>query len=249
MHTKQTETVDIHALMQQLAVERPIFHSEADFQHALAWKIHELHPEAGVRLEYPQLAGMIAEAYFWLHPEAGVRLEYPLPPAVGQHLDIAVFMSSQTIFIELKYPSYVVKAAVGEELFSLKYHSAQDLGRKGFCIDIHRLETLVDAVPGITGYAVFLTNDPAYWVLPGTAAKGTNDRQFRIHDGRELRGPLTWGPFANDMASDVNARVVPLKGRYTLKWHDYSKLSSSEGLGTFKYVCVDVTPFSNLQPT
>ena len=28
-----------------------MFHSEADFQHALAWQIHEAAPESQVRLE------------------------------------------------------------------------------------------------------------------------------------------------------------------------------------------------------
>ena len=30
-----------------MALERPLFHAEADFQHALAWKIHETYPECG----------------------------------------------------------------------------------------------------------------------------------------------------------------------------------------------------------
>lgn len=44
--------IEIPALMRKLAIERPVFHSEADFQHALAWRIHEKHPDSGVRLEY-----------------------------------------------------------------------------------------------------------------------------------------------------------------------------------------------------
>jgi hypothetical protein len=31
---------DLPHLMDALAAQRPIFHSEADFQHALAWEIH-----------------------------------------------------------------------------------------------------------------------------------------------------------------------------------------------------------------
>ena len=33
--------LDIHNLMQGLSYSRPVFHSEADFQHALAWHIHK----------------------------------------------------------------------------------------------------------------------------------------------------------------------------------------------------------------
>jgi hypothetical protein len=31
-------TQDIHGLVRRLALRRPLFHSEADFQHALAWQ-------------------------------------------------------------------------------------------------------------------------------------------------------------------------------------------------------------------
>lgn len=51
--------MNVHPLMSQLAGTRPIFHSEADFQHALAWEIQNQHPQAAVRLEYrpPFLTG------------------------------------------------------------------------------------------------------------------------------------------------------------------------------------------------
>ena len=35
-----------------LSASRPVFHSEADFQHALAWLIHQQSPESNIRLEY-----------------------------------------------------------------------------------------------------------------------------------------------------------------------------------------------------
>ena len=39
--------LDIHQIMADLAKRRPVFHSEADFQHALAWLIHETRPGCG----------------------------------------------------------------------------------------------------------------------------------------------------------------------------------------------------------
>lgn len=41
----------VHRAMDALARKRPIFHSEADFQHALAWEIQTAHPTAALRLE------------------------------------------------------------------------------------------------------------------------------------------------------------------------------------------------------
>jgi len=43
----------ISQVLDTLAQQRPIFHAEADFQHAVAWRIHALFPAAKVRLEYP----------------------------------------------------------------------------------------------------------------------------------------------------------------------------------------------------
>ena len=45
--------LDIHNLMEDLSQHRPIFHSEADFQHALAWQIHKVMPNCEIRLEMP----------------------------------------------------------------------------------------------------------------------------------------------------------------------------------------------------
>jgi len=43
--------IDLDGLIRELSVERPVFHSEADFQHALAWKIHKKYPKMSVKLE------------------------------------------------------------------------------------------------------------------------------------------------------------------------------------------------------
>ncbi|MFJ8834389.1 hypothetical protein, partial [Micromonospora aurantiaca] len=47
-------SVKLAAVMAELATVRPVFHSEADFQHAFAWTLHRLAPSVGVRLEVPQ---------------------------------------------------------------------------------------------------------------------------------------------------------------------------------------------------
>ena len=45
--------VEIGEILSALAEQRPVFHSEADFQHAFAWEIHQQLPMASVRLELP----------------------------------------------------------------------------------------------------------------------------------------------------------------------------------------------------
>ncbi len=44
--------------MAQLAEERPVFHSEADFQHAFASRLHLERPDARIRLEARARAGV-----------------------------------------------------------------------------------------------------------------------------------------------------------------------------------------------
>lgn len=44
--------IDPAVVFDDLLKERPVFHSEADFQHALAWSIHRVYPDAKIRLEY-----------------------------------------------------------------------------------------------------------------------------------------------------------------------------------------------------
>lgn len=63
-----------------LARKRPLFHSEADFQHALAWLLHEQWPQARIRLEYP----------FTLNEKRC-------------YLDVFVQQGEQQLAIELKY--------------------------------------------------------------------------------------------------------------------------------------------------
>lgn len=53
--------LDIHKVIASLQSKRPLFHSEADFQLALAWEIQSYYPEAEIRLEYnfPKVLGSL----------------------------------------------------------------------------------------------------------------------------------------------------------------------------------------------
>ena len=59
--------IDIVGLMSALAARRPVFHSEADFQHALAWELHTRLPALDVRLELPvEASGKALHLDLWL---------------------------------------------------------------------------------------------------------------------------------------------------------------------------------------
>ena len=105
------------AILQTLSQKRPIFHSEADFQHALAWEIHEQFPEAAVRLEN------------WA-------------PGLGNNkrMDLWVRLAEKVLAVELKYGTRKLEAEVEGEFYSLKNQAAQDLFRYDFAKDMMRVE-------------------------------------------------------------------------------------------------------------
>ena len=189
---------DLFDALVTLAAQRPVFHSEADFQHSLAWVLHERHPAAKVRLEY-RPAKLTEKAY----------------------IDIWVEDDGAIYAIELKYKTRGLQATVGGEPFNLLDQSAQDQARYDFCRDIGRIETLAKAYPGLTGLAVFLTNDQSYWRASGRDANV--DSAFRLHEDATLKGVLEWAAHASDGTKSGRTNAICLVGEYSVKWLPYSK--------------------------
>jgi hypothetical protein len=161
--------IHIESVIKELQKERPISHSEADFQHALAWEIHRRHPSAAVRLEINQ--GLVGQR---------------------EYIDVLVKDGVTTHAIELKYKTRKLDIAYDGEQLHLRNHGAQDIGRYDFIKDIVRLERFVESHLGSVGYAILLTNDDGYW--RETKRLGTADIMFRIHENRaEWRASLERG--------------------------------------------------------
>ena len=154
-------------LLETLSERRPVFHSEADFQLALGWHIHET------------------------LSDSRVRLEFKLSRSKNMYLDI--WLQNSKMAIELKYRTQKLKVQLGGEVFALRTQGAQDAGRYSFIEDISRLERVVyDQGDASTGFAVLLTNDPSYWETPKKGWEDTNDADFRIHEDRIIRGEMKW---------------------------------------------------------
>ena len=210
--------IEIGEVLSVLAKKRPVFHSEADFQHAFAWEIHQKLPTASVRLELP----VQAKNKFL-------------------HIDVWVAAQGAILAVELKYKTRGLSVQIGDEQYRLRDHSAQDIGRYDFMKDIQRLEQVAVAHQNITGYAILLTNDSAYWVEP--ANHSTVDANFRIHDGRIVEGILAWGAKASDGTKKDREQPLELQGKYLLQWVDYSHPSSAR-YGEFRSMVVKVTPIA-----
>lgn len=187
--------IDIVKVLESLAIKRPLFHSEADFQHALAWEIHQQLPDHSIRLELK-------------------------PPHINDRFYIDLWVANKEsafVAIELKYKTRKLETNVADENFCLLNQRAQDCGRYDFCKDIQRLEGVVYGQSDIIGYAIFLTNDSAYWKKP--KKDQAVDSGFRIHQDRRLsRELLRWGSHASQGTMRGREEHISIKGTYDLDW-------------------------------
>lgn len=211
--------LNIKCLLTKLAQCRKVFHSEADFQHALAWQIHQTKPGSQVRLEYPV-------------------------PGEHQKMYVDIYLPDEKIAIELKYATRGSELVDNGESFALRNQGAQNLKRYDFLRDIERLERMRSKPEFCeTGHAVLLTNDWLYWDCP---EQDTKDAAFRIHEGREISsGKLAWAKGASPGMVKGREDSIKLEGPYCFRWQDYSCITEkSQGKGKprgkFRYLAVSV---------
>ena len=192
--------VAVSELLADLARRRPVFHSEADFQHAFARALWQANDQIEVRLEARQ------------------------PGLTREYLDLLAYGPQGRTAIEFKYFTRHWSDTTGEpgELYDLKAHAATDLARRNFIFDIERLERF-GATPDQNGLAIMLTNDTSLWSEPPKRPTPTRDQDFRIHEGRTLAGTLLWG------GGDYAANTRHLAGHYECRWKLYSNVASPNG--------------------
>ena len=199
----------------ELATIRPVFHSEADFQHELAQVIRSQNPNLDARLEIP-LAG-------------GITLDILLIDAGAD----------ERFALELKYKTAAWSGEVNGETFTLKNHGADDLGGYDALKDVQRVESLIQAGVATAGATVFLTNEPLYWKPRNPGSRRTNAHMFRIHEGLELSGVRAWGPNTGGSMRGREQDIV-LSGQYATTWQPYSLIG--DGRGEFRSLTLYVQP-------
>lgn len=197
-------SIDLQRVLRVLQVHRPVFHSEADFQHAFAWTAHELDPQMQVRLE--------------THPEPSLRLDLLFSrPDLGLHTAV-----------ELKYLTTGWSGQVNGEEFALKSQGAQDIRAYDVIKDITRVERFVSGRTGWNGAVLTLSNDPGYWNAPGHLRE-TNAQAFRLYEGTMLQGSRAWGPRTGAGTRKNRELDLRLGRSYRCEWTDYSRLPGTRG--------------------
>ena len=201
---------DIKEIMTKLSIERPVFHLEADFQYALAWKLGEKLGSSKIRLE----------------------------KSVGdkQYIDIVV---NNEIFIELKYKTLKLNedikkpAHVKGEDFYLKDQSARDNSSYDFWKDIERVQSKKG------GYAIFLTNDHLYWESDCKGHSDVNFSIYKGREMNNIK-EMNWYKPPLKVSKGAREKGIQVNINGSLEWQSYSILDPQKKEGyihdTFKYL-------------
>ena len=203
-------SLQLVSALRALAERRPVFHSEADFQFALAWQIREMCPE-------------------WQ-----LRLEYPFGEHARQALDILLRRGEEEVGIELKYLTHRLDAVVEGERFRLKEGSARDEDQYKAVDDIRRMESFVAARKRASAFVVLLTNHRSVWTYSPRFRKAA---AFSLHEGRELAGTLAFTP---DTADSTRRPPITLRARYHITWQKYSEIRPAAGRGRFRFAIFEI---------
>lgn len=205
--------MDIQSVLNKLAIKRPIFHSEADFQHELAWLIHQEYPNAQIRLEIPSGIGDATE-----------------------HIDLVVTIDTLKIAIELKYKKTKINTEVNGEIFNLKPDTSHDTSRYDYLKDVRRIEEFICRNPGAIGYAIMLTNVDIFW---REMKPGQNSEDFFLHQGRKIQKDISmkWHSKASEGTLAGRNKELTLTRDYEINWQDYSLLGE-ENKSRFKYLVI-----------
>lgn len=210
---------NIHKLMECLARDRPVFHSEADFQQSLVSCIYKRRP-------------------CLIHSE--------FHPFLPERMALDIWIPGERVAIELKYRTRKLSLNQGDvsgydlikdgETFALRDQAAQDVSRYDFVKDIKRLERVADEKPPSLGFAVFLTNDSSYW--KPSKKPDPFDAEFRVPEDKVIKGTREWDERASEGTKKYREDPIQLAGCYRCKWRKFS--SFKEKYGQFKYLAIKI---------
>lgn len=215
--------IDIPCLLVQLARRRPIFHSEADFQHELAWQIRRCHPCVDIRLEVP------------------FDIDGSNDSGKGRTrgaLDILIRHRRRKMALELKYMCAPLSHEIDGESFELKNQGAHDIRCYDVWKDVMRMERFVKDHKNASAAVIALTNDSKYW--NGPKKSDAYYAQFSLKDKRNVSGTLNWDGRASDGTKKGREESINLENNYEIRWKYYSDIGNGKKRGKFRYLYLRV---------
>ena len=214
-------TWDLDTTLMELAVQRPVFQNEMDFQFSFAWQI---------KMKFPN----------W-----NIRFEKNLTDEEDEKRKMDLWIEGENTYaIELKYPTQELFHEVNNEIFKLRNQSAVDYSRYAFLKDIQRMEEVVGNNTDVKGYAILITNDMSIELPP--TKDDVADFQFRIHEGKVINNEeLDWIRKKGGQSFGDMENPIKLRGTYKFNWKDYSELKNKNNLpvtnGKFRYLFVEIS--------
>lgn len=185
----------VQSWMDELARQRPLFHSERDFQLALAL--------------------VLADDVAQLRLEKALSVSEPVGGRSRLCIDVLGKLNGHRIALELKYPKKRLRADVGGEVFDLPASGAPDLDTAGIWRDVQRIERLILDETVDAGASITLTNYP-FWSERNTTAR-SQAYEFRLWEGRNVDpGVLQW----RLKGGRVGERLTFMSG-YHCGWRDF----------------------------
>lgn len=207
--------INMESVLQKLAKEHKVFHSEAEFQFALAWQIKSDYSDATIRLEMP----------------------FRIDGQKTRYIDIVVKYKGQQIPIELKYIKHECICEEQKEEYVLTDHSAKDVLSYDFCKDIERVEQYIAAHNDCEkGYCILLTNNCSY---TKASVRKSGYKAFQVYEGETKKGELRWGESLAKGTTEGRNNPIKLEGTYEMHWNEYSKVTANKN-SQFFYNLVEI---------
>lgn len=210
-------------LLAQMAVDRPVFHSEADFQHELALRIS--HVGYRVRLEVPM----------------NIQIN---ETAVRAQLDLLVIgAQTQRTAIELKYVTAEKSVVYDGEIFSLSNNWGTNLSRFDGWADFQRVGAFVAAGHADNGLTVFLTNKKDAWSVDASLTANLG-QQFSMHESRIVEANTVMNWVGNATSGSVSSKRLPpyspvnVHQQAECLWRNYSNFPGPNG--NFRYLLLEL---------
>lgn len=200
--------------MLALSKQRPIFHSEADFQHELGMSLRSRHPALSLRLEHPR------------------------DDAPGAIDIVGRAAGKRALALELKYLCGSLITQLNDEKFVLRAQAGHPFRRYDVVKDLEAMEASARAHPGSQAAVIILSNDPSYWSR--TKRNIVSDVHFRFDDGQTLAGARSWAEQASEKLRGRRPKELNLEGEYICAWEDFSSLSPPQRRGNFRFLVLEV---------
>ncbi|MCX2965396.1 hypothetical protein [Gordonia aquimaris] len=186
----------VQSWMTVLAEQRPLFHSESDFQLALGLVLAD--------------QGMTQ-----LRLEKKLSVSQPIGGRSSIYVDVLGELDGHRVALELKYPKKHLRACVGQEVFDLPASGAPDIDAAAIWRDAERIERLLLDDTVDAGASLTLTNY-RFWSERSMTVR-SQAHEFRLWEGRTVEpGTLRW-----QLKNGRQGEQFELQSPYQCRWHDF----------------------------